>query len=93
MDNPISCSNETVREQLIAVEGFRLTYTLYRSKFKIDGRRIFSVKITLADEVGAYDAFACDITRNRSRAFQIYNLLCKGTVTPCTLNDILEDIL
>ena len=82
-----------LNEKSININGMTLSYFLYRSQKKSNGRYIYSVCITLstAEETGSN--FVFDITRKRSRADEIFNLICEGTVTPCTLTDILEDIL
>lgn len=33
-----------------------------------------------------------DLTRNRTEAEQIYELLSKGLVTPCTLDEVIDDL-
>ncbi|MBQ7500944.1 MAG: hypothetical protein IJT91_08625 [Clostridia bacterium] len=38
-------------------------------------------------------SFAFDITDEKEKAFELFELLVNETVTPCTLNDVLEDIL
>lgn len=37
--------------------------------------------------------FIYDISRTRDRALEIARVLCKNTVTPCTVQEILDDIL
>ena len=38
-------------------------------------------------------SFAYDVTDEKGKALEIFELLVNETVTPCTLTDILEDIL
>ena len=33
-----------------------------------------------------------DLTRNRTEAEQIYELLSRGLVTPCTLDEVIDDL-
>lgn len=55
------------------------TYSIFVSKFK-DGD-------TLDCE------FAPDISADQSEARRIYSILCRNTVTPCALFEVLEDLL
>ncbi len=88
-----TCRRTCCRQETREAEGYSLTYTLW--KFRGEGAfgTVFSVTVsaikgTYSDEKNAYD-----ITRNKRRAGKIFDLLVRNTVTPCTLIDVLEDIL
>ncbi|MBR4880491.1 MAG: hypothetical protein IKU19_01070 [Clostridia bacterium] len=42
---------------------------------------------------GNESVFVYDISRTRERALEISRLLCENTVTPCTVYEVLDDIL
>lgn len=56
--------------------------------------RVYSLIIIESSQVhGRESAFVYDISRDRERAEQIAALLCKETVMPCTVYEVLDEIL
>ena len=54
----------------------------------------YSILVTLAMPGDAGDScLAEDVSRCRSSAEALFARLVEGTVTPCTLKDVLEDLL
>lgn len=82
-----------IKEKSIEIEEMKLTYTLFRSLRKSSGRFVYSLSVQLSSNGKSESSFVYDITRTRSRADELFTIICEGTVTPCTLSDILEDIL
>ncbi len=84
---------ETILERYRETDNLYLKYTLFKSTSRTNGRQIFSIEISISSESETESAFAHDITSIPSRALEIYEALYCGTVTPCTINDVLENIL
>ena len=54
----------------------------------------YSLLIILYDEYGGTETnFLYDVTRNLAVAKALQSLLCDGAVTPCSANDVIEDML
>lgn len=59
-----------------------------------DGCTAYGFEIRLhTDRHTAESAYIADVTVNRSLAERIYCALWQGDVTPCTLHDVVEDLL
>ena len=71
---------QLIREICLPVAGVDVCYRLYER----DAR--FAIEISL----GA-DRCRSDVGKSFSRAAYLYELLVQGEVTPCTMQDILED--
>ncbi len=82
-----------IKEKSIEVDEMLLTYRLFRSLRRSSGRFVYSISVQLSSNVTSESSFVYDITRTRSRAEELFTIIYEGTVTPCTLSDILEDIL
>ena len=67
---------------------YRLIGTMLR-----DGGKSFSVAVSLKTKNGTETALASDLARSVSRARRIFFRLYRGTVTPCALGDVLEELL
>ena len=93
MQNNTKFNQEIISEKETNTDNLRLTYTLFQSKHKRSGRHIYSVGISVSDGDCVDSNFVYDITRLKTKAESIFKLLYENTVTPCTLNDVLEDIL
>lgn len=76
-----------------SIDNLYLTYTLFRSAKKASGRYVYSVEISIFDGDNTESNFVFDISRLKGRAKDIFDLLYENCVTPCTLKDVLEDIL
>ena len=82
-----------IRAQKADADRYHLSYTLYRTDFTVGGGHAYSLAVTVESASGRETAFAGDITRKRSRALKLFALISRGLVTPCTLFDVLEDML
>ena len=71
--------------------GYRLTYRL----IGIPCRRgiSYSLSVKIESEDGADEAAVHDIARSRADADRLFHAVADGLVTPCTLADVLEDLL
>ena len=83
---------------IIAVREYRegsvkITYTLFESLSRTDGRFIYSVCLETCAENRRDCAEARDISRNRNDASEIFRILADAAVTSCTLYDVLEELL
>lgn len=74
-------------------EGFTLVSVLLRTDF--NDTSFFSIAVTLYTENGENtDArLIKDITTDPKQASEIFRKIADGTVTPCTVSDVLEDLL
>ena len=74
-------------------EGLTIVTVLLRTD--LDDTSSFSLSVTLHTEnTDDMDSrFLKDITRDPKTASEIFQILRDGMVTPCTVSDILEDIL
>ena len=72
--------------------GYRLLYALYESK-RSGGGCSYSVTVTITDGRNCETAAASDLTRSPEEAVRLFMLLFRGTVTPCALADVLEELL
>ena len=54
----------------------------------------YSLTVTKVDCGGTRREVRClpDLTRSRTEAEQIYELLSRGLVTPCTLDEVIDDL-
>lgn len=82
-----------VKHQKKTAEGLYLEYSLLRTSNMISGDNIYSVRIDMTQGKVTEYKIAFDISRRLYKAKSIFNILVRNTVTPCTLFDVLEDIL
>ena len=82
-----------IRAREVDADCYHLSYALYRSGFTVNGEHVYSLSVTIQSLRETENAFACDVTRSRSRALSLFETISRGLVTPCTLYDILEDML
>ena len=75
------------------IKGLHLKYSLLKTENIISRHSIYSVRIDATQNGVSEYKLAFDISRNLIIATNIFNILVRNTVTPCTLFDILEDIL
>lgn len=69
-----------IRETRLVVAGYDVCYRLYEC------RTCFLIELSLgADRCRSY------VGNSFSRAAYVYELLVRGEVTPCTMQDIIED--
>ena len=83
---------EPVRVLRVGIPGYRLLYALYESNCP-NGDCSYSVTVTITDGRYCETASAPDLTRSPEEAERLFSLLFRGTVTPCGLKDVLEEVL
>ena len=70
-----------------------LVYNLYRAEINYESRCAYAIEIiSLLCGQSDYAVFS-DITSEEKRAHEIFEIISSNFVTPCTLSEILEDIL
>lgn len=82
-----------IRSCSVSVYGMRLDYILHETRIHEEERKSYSISVHKQTPASCEDAFAPDISSIRSRAVDLFNLIVSGTVTPCTLLEVLEDLL
>jgi hypothetical protein len=88
--NTCSKQHKCIREEQILVEVYTLIYRLMESTAP---PICFSVSVSISTASSHEEQTAIDISRNRTKADKIFDLLVRNSVTPCTLTEILSEIL
>ncbi len=78
---------ELVMVNVAEEEGLLIRYFLYEDE--LEGRPSFSLECRCGDE----SAFLPDVTSQRERAREIFELFVRERVTPTSAHDVIEDIL
>lgn len=65
----------------------------YRLLMRVEERKIYSVEVTTESNGERDIAYADSISVDETEARNIFDLICQGRVTSCTLFDVLEDAL
>ncbi|MBQ8402040.1 MAG: hypothetical protein IJX14_08930 [Clostridia bacterium] len=73
-------------------EAGRTTYTLTEDILPT-GERCYSISIVLDSPAGTESRTVRDVTGDRELALRLFWMLCRGTVTPCTLTEVLPELL
>jgi len=73
-------------------EAGRTTYTLLEDILPC-GEYCYSISIHLDGPQGIECRTVRDITGSRELALHMFWMICRGTVTPCTLTEVLSDLL
>lgn len=92
-EKSIGIECKSVKHMSLDCEDYSLEYDLLKSVFKVRGRYLYSISVSISDGVVSETKLAHDITRLRRRALEIFDIFTRNTVTPCTLFEILSDIL
>lgn len=76
-------------------EGFRLSYELLISRASGgDGSDVYSILVVKTDSCDDYEYdFVYDVSRDYDTAKSYLNMLCRETVTPMSLRDVLYNIM
>lgn len=82
-----------IKTSSVSISGMHLHYFLHETDLQSQNRKSYSIQIRKESFHDREEAWAYDITSLHSRAVEIFRLIVGGTVTPCTLTDILEDLL
>ncbi len=73
--------------------GFVLRYVLYECYLEEANRYAYSIAVTKKENSETETAFAYDVSSIRRRAKELYDTVRRHDVTPCTLIDVLENLL
>ncbi|MBE6625768.1 MAG: hypothetical protein E7628_01110 [Ruminococcaceae bacterium] len=84
---------ELIKYKKTTVEEIFLEYSLLKSKYILSCNTVYSVRVDATQNGVTEYKLAFDITRKLKTAKQIFDILVNGNVTPCTMFDVLEDIL
>ena len=82
-----------VREKELLIDNLKLTYTLYSNSIRSGDENVYSIEVNCISNIGNDSAFIFDITRTKTRADEIFRIISENSVTPCTLTEVLEEIL
>ena len=66
---------------------------LIRTTDPFQGGDVFSVFLTTRSRTEADEEFVFDIARNEEDATDLFDRICRGNVTACTLRDVIADFL
>lgn len=80
---------ELILQYNICIGDLKVIYSLHKNSIESEERSSYSISVTSDDD------FACayDVTSIKDEAILLLDTVYRGEVTPCTLFDILEDIL
>jgi len=84
---------ESIKEHTTEIDNFILQYVLYANPLSSEQRYAYSIFASCTYHEESESAYAYDITSLRETADHIFDLICRGLVTPCTLFDVLENLL
>ena len=88
----INCDKTELCFIRITVESLTLTYRLFEERIEASGNSIFSISLTSDDPEEHDETYVPFISLSRQEAERIFEMICRGCVTPCTVCDILEDL-
>lgn len=77
----------------VSIYGMRLDYILSETELPEEDRKSYSISIRKQTPSLREEAFAPDVSSIRNYAVGLFDKIVTGIVTPCTLMDILEDLL
>ena len=77
----------------VSIYGMRLDYILCETELPEEDRKSYSIQIRKQTPSQKEEAFAPDVSSIRNFAVGLFDKLVTGIVTPCTMLDILEDLL
>jgi len=58
-----------------------------------NGERYYSISVRLDGLLGSESRTVRDVTGNRQLALHLFWMICRGTVTPCALTEVLSELL
>ena len=74
-----------------AAAGYRLSYRL--EEILLRRGKSYDIAVRIESEEGAEAKTIHDVSRDRTEAERLFRAVADGLVTPCTLRDVLEDLL
>ena len=92
-ENFLKDRGEAIKSHSIKTDEIELHYELYRGVLTAENRSCFSVAVNCIFNGENDTSFAYDISSLRDSAESVFDQLCSGMVTPCTLFDVLENLL
>ena len=86
---------KNVREKTVCLYGdVCVQYYLLKGSSRENGEDVFSILCTETESGTVIDSeFVFDISTKRADAEHIFAVLCRNTVTPCCLYEVLDGIL
>lgn len=84
---------ESIKENDICIGELSLHYSLYECWLSSEKRHAYTLSVTSVLEQDIDTVCAHDISSQRDTAVRIYDLIHHELVTPCTLFDVLEELL
>ena len=82
-----------IRSCSVRIYGMHLDYTLHETRIDNECRNSYSISIRKETASASERVCARDVSSIRSRAVDLFEQIVSGTVTPCTLFEVLEDLL
>jgi len=93
--DPETVNDSALLEECVSLPEFSLLYRLIR-EFAGDGSPVFSYDIAVHKKVWCCDVekiYVRGVSADFERARGIFETLVRNTVTPCTVYEILDDLL
>ena len=86
---------KNIKEKTVRLYGaIRLQYYLLKGSSRDTGDDVYSILCVEYEGDTVTDSeFVFDISSNAADAQRIYDILCRNTVTPCSLFDVLDNVL
>lgn len=84
---------ESIREKDICIGELFLRFSLYKEWLTDENRHAYSLFVTSVLEQDIDTVCAYDISSQQETAVQIFDTVYREQVTPCTLFDVLEELL
>ena len=85
-------TNHQIRSCSVNTYGMHLDYILHETE-STHKLPVYSITVRKETASGTEEACAYDISSIRNRAVEMFHLVVRGKVTPCTLTDVIEDML
>lgn len=86
---------KNIREKSVCLYGdVYVHYYLLKGMSRETGEEVYSILCTETENGIITDSeFVFDVSSKSSQAEYIYSVLCRNTVTPCTLFDVLDNVI
>lgn len=85
---------KNIRQTTETVNEYTVCYYLLKGFVYESGRETFGILITKSEgDIFIECEYVSDISANQTEAYRIYDILCRNTVTPRCLFDVLDDLL
>jgi len=77
----------------LSVDKYDLIYTLYKLYDNVEERYCYSISVSMTEGAEWQSEYAYDISSCEESSVEIFTIISEGEVFPCTLLEVLEDIL